>query len=282
MLLRTLTTRGIAYTTFTPLQGMSEVVKGFLEPETHEAALYKFYVQAGWKDVPHLDEEEKKKLLATTPRYQIKARTLGEPTLGAGAIYAIADDEITAPLAAIPDSWPRCYGMDVGWNRTAVIWMARNPGSGVYVLYDELYQGHGEPASHAMGIKARGEWIPGVIDPAAGARSQIDGRELLAMYRRLGLKLEAADNAVDTGIDEVWQLMVSGLLKVSPKCENWFREFRKYHRDEKGRIVKADDHLMDATRYAVKSGRNRMIVKPPLRPASPGRTSGSGERSWMT
>ena len=37
MVLRTMTTKGIVYITFTPLQGMSEVVMGFLEPENEEA-----------------------------------------------------------------------------------------------------------------------------------------------------------------------------------------------------------------------------------------------------
>jgi hypothetical protein len=45
---------------------------------------------------------------------------------------------------------------------------------------------------------------------------------------------------------------------------NWIREFRKYHRDDKGsgKIVKHDDHLMDATRYLIISGRHRMHTKP--------------------
>ena len=45
---------------------------------------------------------------------------------------------------------------------------------------------------------------------------------------------------------------------------NWFRQFRKYHRDDKGsgKIVKWDDHLMDATRYLIIRGRPRMHIKP--------------------
>jgi Terminase RNaseH-like domain len=45
---------------------------------------------------------------------------------------------------------------------------------------------------------------------------------------------------------------------------NWFREFRKYHRDDKGsgKIVKRDDHLMDATRYLIISGSSRIRTKP--------------------
>ena len=36
--------------------------------------------------------------------------------------------------------------------------------------------------------------------------------------------------------------------------QNWLSEFRIYRRDEKGRIVKQSDHLMDATRYLILSG----------------------------
>jgi phage terminase large subunit-like protein len=263
LLYRLLTTKGILSTTFTPLLGMSEVVTSFLEPE-EEAKKSKYVVQAGWKDVPHLDEEEKQKLVANTPPYQIKARTEGEPTLGAGAVYPIGESDIVVPDRAIPDYWPRAYGMDVGWNCTAIVWGARDPGNGVTYLYSEHYQGMGEPASHAQAIRARGEWIPGVIDPACLGSSQIDGRALMDIYRELGLDLQPAVNAVEAGITEVWQLLISGQLKVMAGCTNWFREFRNYHRDDKGsgKIVKRNDHLMDATRYLIVSGRNRLRLAP--------------------
>jgi phage terminase large subunit-like protein len=276
MLYRLLTTKGLAWTTFTPLLGRSEVVTSFLEAESGS----KYVVQAGWKDVPHLDVEERRKLMANTPAYQIKARTEGEPALGIGAIYPIDESEITVPDRAVPETWPRAFGMDVGWNRTAAVWGARDPGSGVMYLYSEHYQGQGEPASHAQGIRSRGAWIPGVIDPACLASSQIDGRTLMQLYRTLGLELTPAVNAVEAGICEVWNLLVSGRLKVMESLANWFREFRKYHRDDKGsgKIVKRDDHLMDATRYLIVSGRQRMRTEPrkscePLR--------NYGERDWM-
>lgn len=268
-LYRTATTKGIALVTFTPLQGMSEVVKGFLEPE-EAAKAFKWFVQAGWKDVPHLDEDEKRALRATTPLYQIQARTEGEPTLGAGAIYPIAESDIVVPTRVVPESWRRVYALDVGWNRTAVIWGAEDPGSSNLELYDEHYQGQGEPASHAAAIKARGEWMSGVIDPAGGGSSQIDGRTLIEIYGRLGLHLQPAVNAVEAGLTEVWNLLVSGRLKVQAHLHNWLSEFRKYHRDEHGKVVKANDHLMDGTRYLVISGRAYLKVKPtPEPPARP-------------
>jgi hypothetical protein len=52
-------------------------------------------------------------------------------------------------------------------------------------------------------------------------------------------------------------------------CQNFFREFRKYHRDDKGngKIVKTDDHLMDCLRYLVVSGREQMATEPEPRPS---------------
>jgi len=258
LMYRTITTKGIVIVTFTPLQGMSDVVRGYLEPESDVAHQMQTFVQAGWEDVPHLDADEQKALLATTPLYQIAARTKGEPALGSGAIYPIAESDVIVPTAPIPDEWPKAYGMDVGWNRTAVVWGAINPASGVVTLYDEHYQAQGEPASHAAAVRARGDWMRGVIDPASLGSSQIDGRQLMEVYAKMGLHLDPAVNAVEAGLTEVWNLLVSGRLKVQAHLHNWRSEFRKYHRDDKGRIVKAHDHLMDATRYLIVSGRAQM------------------------
>jgi phage terminase large subunit-like protein len=280
MLYRTLTTKGMIFTTFTPLQGMSEVVKGFLEPETEDADGVKGYIQAGWQDVPHLDPDMQNAMRSTTPPYQIAARTAGEPALGSGAIYPMAEREILVPTAKVPSSWPKVYAMDVGWNKTAVVWAAQNPGNGQIVLYDEHYMGHGEPASHAAAIQARGDWMHGVIDPAAAGSSQADGRALIDIYGRLGLKLDPATNTVEAGLMDTWNLLVSGRLKVQEHLQNWRSEFRRYHRDEQGKIVKSGDHLMDATRYLIMSGRSLMRVPPVLR--APLRPRSASDADWMS
>jgi len=279
MLYRTVTTRGIAYTTFTPLQGRSEVVNSFLEPETEIARDFKWYIQAGWADVPHIDAEEQRALIATTPSYQIAARTLGEPSLGVGAIYPIAVADVTCPPFAIPKHWPRFYGMDVGWRRTAAIWVALDRDTGRLYLYHEHYRAEAEPPIHAAAIQAPGAWIPGVIDPSCLGSNLVDGRNLLEIYQRLGLDLETAINAVESGIFDVWQALSSGRLKVFENLSNWLSEFRKYHRNEKGVVVKVADHLMDATRYALVSGIPRAKTEPLKR--SQGSRDGGTTAGWM-
>ncbi|HLJ26567.1 MAG TPA: hypothetical protein VKY85_07640 [Candidatus Angelobacter sp.] len=243
----------------------------------------KFVVTATWDDVPHLSDEAKAELLKEIPAYQRDARTRGAPQLGAGAIYPIAETDIAVLDFDIPVHWPRAYGMDVGWNKTAAIWGARDNQNGVIYLYAEYYRGLAEPIIHASGIRSRGDWIPGVIDPAADGRQQADGRRLLEMYRAQGLDIDKANNSVETGIYETWQLMATAKLKVFKSCQNWFTEFRTFQRDTNGRIV--DDHkyhLMACTRYFVMSGRDRMKTKPVEQQPKPKYMSaGSMQGSWM-
>jgi hypothetical protein len=181
--------------------------------------------------------------------------------------------------------------MDVGWNWTVAVWGARDVGNDITYLYGE-YVGQKEiPAVHAAAIRARGAWIPGAIDPAANGTSATDGQKLLEMYRALGLILHPAANAVGTGLQTVWDLLYQGRLKVMPSLEHWWREFRRYHRDEKGKIVKANDHLMDATRYRIVTGRSiERVLAPKIAPriadygnrgGGRGSDGAGGDRSWM-
>jgi hypothetical protein len=234
----------------------------------------KYLVQAGWDSVPHLDEATKAKLLASYPPHERDARTKGIPSLGSGAIYPIPESEFVVPPFAIPVYWPKAYGMDVGWNKTAAIWGARDLSCDCVYLYTEHYRGQAEPSIHAEAIKARGAWIPGVIDPASRGRSQIDGAKLLEMYRGLGLDLEIANNAVEAGIYEVWQRLSTGRLKVFSTCTNWLAEYRLYRRDLNGRIVKDNDHGLDASRYLIMSGLARAKVEPVKRIMGPSAAAG--------
>lgn len=231
----------------------------------------RYMVNADWDDVPHLDEKTKRELLESTPPHLRDARAQGIPGLGAGAIYPIPLSEVLVDPFKIPDYWPRCYGLDVGWNKTAALWAAWDREADVVYLYTEHYRGKAEPSIHATAIKARGEWIPGVIDPAAMGRAQTDGAQLMANYREAGLDLQLADNAVEAGIHAVWTRLSTARLKVFSTLQNWQVEYRNYHRDEDGKIVKANDHLMDDTRYIVGpatirkgriSGLQRAIVEP--------------------
>lgn len=268
---RLMTTKGISTLTFTPLQGLTALVLNLLSGADIGAAsgnaiihaeASRAIVMCGWDDVPHLDDEAKRQMFAKLPPHQRDARTKGVPSLGAGAIYPVAEEDIAVAPFEIPDHWPRAYGLDVGWNRTAASWGALDPEADVLYIYAEHYRGQAEPAIHSEAIKARGAWIRGAIDPASRGRAQKDGEQLLSLYEGLDLDLTPADNAVEAGIYEVWQRLSTGRLKVFRSCGNWFGEYRIYRRDDKGKVVKENDHLMDSTRYLVMTGLSIARVKP--------------------
>lgn len=217
----------------------------------------------GWAETPHLDKAAQEALLSSYPPFERDARTKGIPQLGAGAIYPVPESEIVCAPFDIPAWWPRVYGLDVGWNRTAAVWAAVDRETEVAYLYSEHYRAQAEPSIHAEAIRARsGDWLPGVIDPASRGRGQADGEQLLQAYIDLGLKLAVADNGVESGLLEVWQRLSTGRLKVFDSLQNWLHEYRGYHRDEKGKVVKNLDHLMDATRYVCVSGLGIAMLDP--------------------
>lgn len=196
------------------------------------------------------------------PPHLRDARTEGEPSLGAGAIYPVELSQILCDPVQIPAYWPRCYALDVGWNRTAVAWGALNREEDCWYLFTEHYRGKAEIAIHANAIKARGEWIPGLFDPGARSRSLEDGRQVLTSYNDLGCKLSEAKCGLEAGIYETWLRLSTGRLKVFRTMMNWQAEYRLYRRDEKGNVVKEFDHLMDCMRYIVLSGRGIAVPVP--------------------
>jgi hypothetical protein len=219
-------------------------------------------ITAGWDDVPHLQRDAKAELLAETPEWLRDARSKGIPSLGAGAIYPIPEARIKVDPFALPAHWPRCYSLDVGWNWTAALWCAYDRETMTKYLYGEYYAGEALPAVHASAIKARGEWIPGLIDPAANNRASKDGERLMTDYINEGLHLTKANNAVEAGILTCWQDLQLGRTKVFSTLQHFFAEYRLYHRNEHGVIVKKKDHLMDDMRYIHNSGSSIWITKP--------------------
>jgi phage terminase large subunit-like protein len=258
--MRLMTTGGLLIETFTPLRGLTPIVLKYLgdDAEVPQDRVARnedrAIVMAGWDDVPHLSADQKRRMLAEAEPHLRDSRSKGVPAIGSGAIYPVPEEQIVCDDFEIPAHWPRAYGMDVGWNCTAAAFGALDRDADVLYLYSLHYQGQQEPSSHAAGIKARGEWIPGTIDPASRGRNQKDGENLLELYTDLGLLLTPANNSRESGLYEVHQRLATGRLKVFRSLKPWLAEYRIYRRDERGQVVKQKDHAMDATRYLVVSG----------------------------
>lgn len=281
-LLRTMTTDGIVFVTFTPLAGLTPFVVRFCrsadflggakkilalendkENEDNNGRDARFVnlqtskgvIQAGWDDIPWLPEDKKKQMWEDTPPNLRDSRSKGIPAMGSGNVYPIPLEEIIVEPFEIPPHFRRMYALDVGWNKTACLWGAEDPNTGTIYVYDEHYMGESSPAIHAQAIKNRGSWMYGCIDPASRGRSQVDGQSLMSVYKQMGLKLFPANNEVEGGINNVWNHLSVGKLKIFKTLTNFQKEYMLYRRDDKGKVIKEEDHLMDALRYLVNNFR---------------------------
>lgn len=229
----------------------------------------KYAVFVSWADVPHLSKDQKASILASIPPWARESRTKGIPTIGTGSIYTVQEQDFVISPVALEPHWPRCFALDVGWKINACLFGAYDRDTGVVYIYDEIYKAKTEPAVVAAAIKARGDWIPGVIDPASRGRSQKDGTQLLTIYQRdLGLNIRPAINAIEAGLTRVWERLSQGQIKVFSTCQNFIAEYRLYRRDQKGEIVKSNDHLMDCIRYMIMSGLDRAEIQPSRNPST--------------
>lgn len=285
-LTRTNARGGIVTLTFTPLKGMSEVVRRFLQEKpagTVETVMTII-------DALHYTPEQRKAIIATYPAHEKEARINGTPTLGSGRIYAVDEESIKEPQIRIESHWPRIAGMDFGWDHpTTCVWLAWDRDTDTVHLYDAYRQKEATPQHHAVAIKARGDWIP-VAWPHDGLQHEKGtGDQLAKRYRDLGVKMlkdkatHAPDkskgeqegeggNSVELGIQQLLERMQNGKFKVARHLNDWFEEFRLYHRED-GKIVKLNDDLMDATRYALMMLRHsklpRIEAPKPVTPFQP-------------
>lgn len=220
----------------------------------------KYRVEAGWDDAPHLGAKEKRDMLDATPMHLRDARSKGIPSMGSGAIYPYSVESVRIEPFPIPPHFRQGFALDDGWNVTAVGFLALDPDHDILYLTGELYLKEHRPEQVAAFIKARGEWRPGVGDAAARTR---DGQQVIEIYQRFLPKLSLADKEVEAGIYDVSMRLAQGRLKIFTTCQNTLWEYQRYRRDDKGKVVKKEDHAMDMLRYGTRpTALARMIAKP--------------------
>jgi len=274
-LTRTNARGGIVTLTFTPLKGMSEVVRRFLQEKPPGTVVTNMTIH----DAAHYTPEQRQAIIATYPAHEREARINGTPTLGSGRIFPLADEVVAEAQVSIPSHWPRIAGIDFGWDHpTAAVWMAWDRDNDVVHLYDAYRVREATPLVHSVAIKARGDWIPCAWPHDGEQHDKGSGEALAAQYRKHGVAMlkdkatHAPDkkkgqkegeggNSVEAGIMMMLDRMQTGRLKVAKHLVDWFEEFRLYHRED-GKIVKVNDDLLSATRYGLMMLRFAKLPKP--------------------
>jgi phage terminase large subunit-like protein len=275
--------------TFTPLMGMSNVVRRFYPAATAMPGTH--VTQMTIEDAEHYSPEERAAIIASYPAHERKARTRGIPQLGSGRVYPIDEDEIKVEPFAIPAHWPQLGGIDFGWD---------HPSAGVRLAWDRdadcvytiaAHRAREQtPALFAASVKPWGanpdgsQWLPWAWPHDGLQHDKGSGEQLAAQYRAQGLKMlpvratfEDGTFGVEAGVAELLTRMQTGRFKVFSHLVDWFEEFRLYHRKD-GLIVKSADDLMSATRYGVMMRRFAVVQNVVVKTNNASRAGGG---TWL-
>ena len=209
-------------------------------------------------DAEHYTPEQRAAIIASYPAHERDARAKGIPILGSGRIFPITDDEVSIEPFEIPAIWPVIGALDFGWDHpTAAVKLAWDrDADAVYVTH--AYRSKQEtPIIHAAAIKPWCDWMPWAWPHDGLQHDKGSGKTLSELYGDQGLKMlhehakwEDGSTGVEAGLMDMLERMQTGRLKVFSHLNDWFDEFRLYHRKD-GKVVKEYDDLMAATRYGI-------------------------------
>lgn len=254
---RTNATRGIVLMTYTPLLGMSEVTRLFLETPSAERHVTNMTIH----DALHYTDADRERIIDSYPPHEREARINGTPMMGSGRVFPIPEEKVSydpGKVHPLPTWFRHIAGIDFGWDHpTAVVWVGYDPEADCAYVYDAYRVRESTPIIHAAAIRARGPWIP-IAWPHDGLQHEKGTGDTLAqLYRQQGLRMlderatfTEGGNGVEAGLLDMLDRMQTGRLKVAAHLHDWWEEFRLYHRKD-GRVVKLGDDLMSATRYAL-------------------------------
>ena len=250
--------RGIL--TFTPENGRTELVVKF----TDDPSKTQYLQRATWDDAYHLTEDTKEALLEEYPEWQRDMRTKGLPLLGHGLIFDIGDKDIKCDPFPCPPHFYVINGMDFGFDHPQAhvqIWWDKDD--------DTFYVAHAWKKSKVLAeeawgaVKSWAEYAP-TAWPSDGLQTEKgSGRQQKSYYSDVGWNMnndhatwptgvsDKNNRSVEHGLVELYKLMKNGKFKVFSTLGSWLDEKMSYHRDENGKIVKINDDLLDATRYAM-------------------------------
>ena len=255
-LARTVDTRGIVVLSMTPLKGITWPHRVFLRSPTPAHAT----ARITGLDNPHISSRAQVQRYASMPDDRRRARLLGEWASAKGIIYPMWDRAVhLVDDFDVPPGWPKWRCIDFGiW--FACLWVALDPKLDQLHVYREL-KTYDEPLEeNARWVRERSgsETYKGTLTDPADA----DARK--SLRDNYGIPNQKAKKNVGIGIEAVCQRL--GITKQGhPRlvvhkraCPQLVKEIEGYKRNERGEILKADDHLCDDLRYlCLKLARSR-------------------------
>lgn len=256
--------------TMWPEKGQDELVCHFMNNgNADEIANNRFYMHLSWDDNIHMPESEKIRLEQSIPEWQREARIKGIPVFGQGKVFIQPESEIFIKPFDLRDPRYRhfayIYGLDPSatsggtWGFVLLAYDRDN--DFVYACRDYKLS-NVTPSEHSSNMSRIIPFLGcyGMCDPAGAGENQHTKESTIEFLQNTcGLKLIKANKVNGTKeavIDSIYERIRRGTFKImydpetNSGCTNLVKEWRQYSRDEKGQIIKKNDHCIDALFYS--------------------------------
>lgn len=243
-----------------PVRGKSEVLNFFLlDKEKDAVENYTYYTQSGWGDNPFLSSTEKKKMETDYPSYELPARRDGVPVYGTGRVFEFdINSVVTVSQGDLPVRL--IAGIDPSVTSNGV-WggvLLEVDNNGVVTIVNEYCSRGMRMDEHAnallKGMLRNLPNVPIICDPAGGGENDEGLSAIKYLKWECGLNIipaYKANKAKNFAIDKIMRLQREGLFRIHPHCVNTVIEMESYARDENQKIIKKNDHIIDALLYAI-------------------------------
>ena len=224
----------------------------------------KTVITASIHDNPTLDKETVARVLSNYADEERRAREFGEFVHIGGMVYQGGFERVLCdpPSRDHVRKWDVVVGIDPGLKNAAFVWVGFDQDNVAYV-FDELLLNERTPRDYVDGIReVNGKWGLRedplyIIDPSARNRSLINRESVEGELQRLGLYAMPGQNQVEAGVQQARLRIQQKGLYVSTGCVGLRGEADEYRMEERPdgefRVVKENDHRLDALRYCLMS-----------------------------
>ena len=263
----TIATDGKLAITYTPENGMTQLVYRLMHDCPNNYAL----MNATWEDAPHITPERREELLAEMMPFEREMRSQGKPLVGDSMIFPIPDEDILCDRINT-DGYYFIIGIDFGGDHPfAVVKLAYHPDTKKAYIVDSYKERRLTVSQEASIIRRMGgDRIPVAWPHDGNKQDKNSGKPIADLYRAEGINMldrcfsnppepfrdeHSGGQGVEHGIKKMFWDMTEGRLKVQSDQVEWFKEKASYHRKD-GNVIRLQDDLMSATRYAHLSALN--------------------------
>lgn len=204
-----------------------------------------FYINFSMADNPFIDRAVYDRAKATMNESIFQRDFEGRFVKIEGLIYPEFNrvDHLVEPFE-IPGHWPKWSGLDYGWtDPTSILGITYNAEDKIFYVYKQFYKNRQLAEKIGDFLKTE-KFTYTIYDPAAVAVMN----EVRTVCK---LRMEAADNSIDVGIQRITKLLKEKRVKFFDTCEDLVREMEGYCYEKSGSAKPGHDcsHSPDSLRY---------------------------------